>query len=276
MDPNTYKFLYDWQQLIGAFLGPFLAIIFSSLSFYITWLIGKWRRYRETFRKIEVHTTYAMNSTVSMQDKLTSFVNQAKKLVADIRGITNPNEFALHTINFPALGEIHLFSEAPDIGVRSYFLHNKLLWAHSSTKDLNSILGTFSDGWSHIINLNNRLIDLTKDTPNPTFQRGQYAENIEIFCKEIERFSNDDLSKNLITLSQIKIYNEMLRQSYFVGSYNLWKNEGLSFKYFRTYSEHKAFSRNLESIERIEGIIQDETTKLLSEIEERHKKINNI
>lgn len=266
-------FLHDWQDLAGAFLGSSLAIILSGIGYLIGRYIENVRERRETLRRIEVGTTYSLSSTHSIHKKLENFVRTARALVTEIRAINNPREFALQSVNFPTVGTIYLDEKIPELRVNSYYLHNKLLWIHAGTQDVNGILAGMGTHFMRVIKLNEMMLDLMADNPNPPAQRAAYAENIEIFANEIERFYREELPKGIKVLVQVKVYNEKLRQPFGRGRVNLWEYEGLSFKYFRNRKEYKKFARNLDSIDRIDAAIQADVDKTQATMQQRAEQL---
>jgi len=264
MNPQIIQALYAWQDLVGAFLGSSIAVIFSGIGFLLARRIDAKGRSKETLRQIEVATTYALNSTFTKQQKLKKFIESAEQLILDINAITDPLQYAMMTINLPPLGEIYVDSEIPHFRVRSYYLHNKILWIHAGTIDVNGVLADLKEGWQYVIKTNETLIiDLLKDRPNPPYQRATYVENIRIFIDEVERFRTVELEKGIETLLQAKVYNNFLRQPFFIGYFIYLWYEGFNFKDYRS----------LDSIDRIDANIQGVVDKARTEMNERALKL---
>ena len=51
------EFLKEWQELAGAFLGPFLAVILSGITYLIGKGVEKRRQEKEAMRRMEVAGT---------------------------------------------------------------------------------------------------------------------------------------------------------------------------------------------------------------------------
>lgn len=265
-----FTLLHDWQELAGAFLGSSLAVILSGIGYLITKWIESGRERKETMRRIEVGTTYSLNTTHTEEQKLRFFVTKARDLVAEVRGITEARQFAMQTRNFPTISGIYLDDEITRFRINSYYLHNKLLWIHAGTQEVNGTLSSLKEHYDRILKLNETMITLMTTTgPNPLAQRIAYAENLELFANEIERFCDEELPKGVKTILQTKVYNEKVRQPFLKGKFARWKYEGINFKYFRTHKDFKKFTRNLDSIDRIDTLIEPEVHTALEEMKRR-------
>jgi hypothetical protein len=153
-------------------------------------------------------------------------------------------------------------------------LHNKLLWIDASIKEINEINNNFKNDFSDLMRTNELLIDLIRKNPNPdpSAQRISYANNLENFANGIEDYLTKHISDGIKIMTQIKIYNNNVRKRW--GFYFVWKNEGRRFKFFKNKTEYKKFSRNLDSIDRIDRIIQKEVDEAIINAKERSAKLN--
>jgi hypothetical protein len=263
--------LYRWQDLVGAFLGPFVAVILSALSYLVGRRVESRRQERETMRRVEVSVTYSLNSIASMRKKLQQIAGSVRRLIDEIQVIENPREYAMQTVNFPAIGTIYLDEELPRFVTKSYYLHNKLLWIHSGIVDVNNILSNLRGDFARVIRLNEKLLDLMENNPNPPAQRAGYAENLTLFANEIERFSEHDLLKGVTPLMQVKIYNDKLRKPWGRGMRARWKNEGVRSWAIRFLFGFKKPARNLDNIDRIDADLEAEVRAAIAEMEERDR-----
>lgn len=242
------EWLYTWQELVGAFVGSSLGIIFAGIGFLIARWIYRIDERREALRKIEISNTYSLHTTIEMQEKLSFFAKRAHTFMKELRSITSPVEIVFSTINFPPLGAIHLDPSCHTSRIKSYYLHNKLLIMHAGTTNVNLILAQFKEDFAHIIRMNETLIDITSNKPNPPAQRAAYADNTEAFAAEIERFSGE-LKNSIEVMVQIRVYNNHLRKNFFRGLLWRWKNEGM-------------FSaKSIELVDKIDTAIAGEVTK---------------
>jgi hypothetical protein len=82
------SFLYNWQTLIGAALGPFLAVIVSLL-------FQSWRERKEAIRMVEVSITRSINDLYSTRKKLEDFSRRLRVLASDARAITDDRTYFL-------------------------------------------------------------------------------------------------------------------------------------------------------------------------------------
>ncbi len=261
-------FIYKWQTLIGSALGPFLAVTLSALGFLIKSILEKRMQRKETLRQIEVGITSSLNDFYGVREQLKYFVCTVNKLVSEIKAITNPKHYSLERVNFPAILEIYRDSDNRNFKVKSYYLHNKLLFCDTAIKGTNKILISLEKDFKELIKQNEFLIALMQNSPNPPIQRQTYIENLEIFAQAIEEYTKK-LQVPIKMLTQVKIYNNYVRKSYFRGSLFLWKIESTKLKFFRTKEEQKKYARNIDSLDRIDKCIEKEVLNSLSEAEKR-------
>ncbi|OGE03345.1 hypothetical protein A3B21_04270 [Candidatus Uhrbacteria bacterium RIFCSPLOWO2_01_FULL_47_24] len=268
------KFLDTWQTLIGAALGPFLAVILSAVGFWIKSIVENKRERKEFLRRIEVGITRSLDDTYKTRQKLLYFVSRLKNLVAEIRAVTDPRQFSLESINYPTVREIYRDIEAPNFKVKSYYLHNKLLWADAGIKETNETVVSLKNDFAELQRKNELHIILMRQNanPNPAQQRVEYSANLELFANAIDDFIARFMKQGIEIMTQIKIYNEHLRRKH--SHWFLWKYEGTKFKYFYNKAEQKQFSRNLDSLERIDMVIRTEVEAAIKEAEARAEKLS--
>lgn len=271
----SIDFLKEWQDLIGAALGPFLAVFLSAVGFWIKSSLDKSKERAEAMRRIEAYTARALNDIFFIREKLKFFVGQLRSLATSIRGVTNPAEFSLHTVNCSFFGVIYLDNEALNFRIRSYYLHNKVMWMDAEIKDLNGTVANLERDFDLVIKRNDMIVGLMRsddDRPrDATSQRTAYAENLEILATGIEEYYTRKFPKTIKAITQLKLYNTKVRKSYFRGFLQWWLYEGVSFKYFATMKEFKDFARNLESIDRIDKSLEEEVKVAIEKAEERGK-----
>lgn len=249
---------YEWQGLVGAFLGSSLAILASGVGFLIARFINRIDERREALRQVEISNTYSLQTAYTMQKKLTFFVQRARKLVGELRSNTSLNVITFNTINFSPLGGIFLDPKTHNSRIKSYYLHNKLLTMHAGTTDMNLILSQFKDDFGNIIRMNEMLIGLTSNNPNPVMQRDAYAENIEAFTAEVERFANEEIPKSIETMLQIRVYNTKLRKTFGRGLWARWCYEGLV-----------SAKRDLNMVDHIDTDLEEEVVGMREQAEKR-------
>lgn len=242
------QWLYAWQELVGAFVGSSLGIIFAGTGFLLVRWINRIDERKEALRKIEISNTYSLHTTIEMQEKLNFFVKRAREFVQEIRSITSPVDIVFSTINFTPLGAIHLDPSCHTSRIKSYYLHNKLLIMHAGTTNINLILAQFKEDFANVIRMNETLINITSSKPNPPAQRAAYADNVEVFATEVERFTGE-LNKSVKIMVQIRVYNNYLRKNFFRGLFWKWKNE-------RIFS-----AKSIELVDEIDAAIEAEVTK---------------
>lgn len=267
------EFINKWQTLIGSALGPFLAVVLSAISFWIKSAIGSKNERKEFLRRIEIGITRSLDDTFKTRIKLQYFVSRLRKLITEIKAVTDERHFSLESINYPTIRDIYRDIEAPNFKVKSYYLHNKLLWADAGVKETNETVISLRNDFAELQRKNEMLIVLMRQNqnPNPAQQRTVYSENLESFANAIDEFITKFMKQGIEIMTQIKIYNEHLRKKH--GYWFLWKHEGTKFKYFRNNTEQKKFSRNLDSLEKIDKVIQKEVDDAIKDAEERASKL---
>lgn len=261
--PEFLVFLEKWQTLIGSAAGSFLAVIFSAIGFWLKGLIDERNERRETGRRIEIGITRSINDLDVAREQVRSFLAGAKKLVSEIKSITDDKTFVLERINFPVIREVYKDVEGPNFRVKSYYLHNNLLFSDAYIKQFNETMLGFKSDYQEMLKQNEFLVVL-KDSPKN--QRTSYAENLEQFSEAISKYTDGTTSVSIKMLMYMKVYNQKLREHPIV---NLWKYEGITFKYFENVQKQKEYSRNLDSFDRIEKILKGEVD---TEIEKANKK----
>lgn len=267
------EFINKWQTLIGSALGPFLAVILSAVGFWIKLVIESKNERKEFLRRIEISITRSLDDTFKTRIKLQYFVSRLRTLIADIKKITDSKHFSLETINYPTIRDIYKDADLANFKVNSYYLHNMLLWADAGIKETNETVISLRNDFAELQRKNELHIILMRQNQNsnPAQQREEYADNLESFANAIDEFINKFVKQGIGILTQIKIYSEHLRKKY--GWYFLWKCEGTKYKYFRNKIQQKNFSRNLDSMERIDKVIQKEVEDAIKDAEARAKKL---
>ena len=269
--PDVTTFMEKWQGLIGSALGPFLAVVLSAIGFWIKSVIENRKERREFLRRIEISLARSLNDTFTAREQLKWFSGRIKDLIAESKSITSDKIYFLNRINFPTTREIYRDIDMPNFKIKSYYLHNKLMWIDAGIKEMNETVSNLKNDFEDLIRQNEVLVAVMRDNPNPPMQRDMYEGNLESFAKAIDDYVSKSVKQGVEIMTQVKIYNEKLRKRH--GFWFLWKIEGTRFKYFRTKAQQKEFARNLDSLERIDAIIKNEVDSLINKAEERSKKL---
>lgn len=262
-------FINKWQTLIGSALGPFLAVILSAIGFWIKSAIEEKKERKEFLRRIEISVTRSLDDTYKARQKLQYFVSRLRTLITEIRAVTDPRHFSLESINFPTMRDAYRDIDAPNFKVKSYYLHNKLLWVDAGIKETSETVASLKSDFAELQRKNELHIVLMRQnqTPNANLQRTDYADSLESFANAIDDFVSRFIKQGIEIMTQVKIYNDHLRKKH--GYWFLWKHEKTKLKYFRNKSEQKAFARNLNSLDRIDKVIQKEVESSIAEAETR-------
>ncbi|MBI3335104.1 MAG: hypothetical protein HY001_01225, partial [Candidatus Portnoybacteria bacterium] len=218
--------------------------------------------------------TRGLNDIYTVREQLKHFIKTTKDLASEARKNANPKEFFLERVNFPSVREIYRDVEVPNFKVQSYYLHNRLLFVDVEIKEMNEVHAELKNDFEALIRQNEMLVAMMiRSSPNPAVQKQAYAENLEHFAKAIEDYISRRFPQGIKMMTQIKIYNDRLRKKY--GYWFCWKCESTKFKYFRRKSEQKKFARNLDSLDRIDTIIEKQVESDIQDAEARGAKLNS-
>ncbi len=265
------NFIREWQELIGAAFGPFLAVIFSVIGFWIKSIIENKKERKEFLRRIEISMARSLNDTFTVREQLKWFSQRAKQLANEAEVITDNRTFFLKRINFPTTHEVYRDSEMPTFKIKSYYLHNKIIWVDAEIKEMNETIANLRNDFEDVLRQNEVLVALMRNNPNPQNQHEVHVRNLRAFAQGIDEYVARSIQQGIEIMTQVKIFNEKIRGQH--GFWFWWRLEGTRFKYFRKKEEQKAFSRNFESLERIDKVIQDEVKAALDKAEERLRKL---
>lgn len=260
-------FIIKWQTLIGSALGPFLAIILSAIGFWIKSVIERTNESREYLRRVEISMARSLNDTFIVREQLKWFLQRVKNLVTEANGITDNKTFFLNRINFPTTREVYRDIDMPNFKIKSYYLHNKLMWVEAGIREMNETILNLKKDFEDLIRQNELLVAVMRSSPNPLIQREAYTQNLEGFAKAIDDYVSKSIKQGIEIMTQVKIYNEKMRGRN--GCWFLWKQEGTKLKYFWDKKAQKAFSRNPESLDRIDGVIKKEVESMIAKAEQR-------
>ncbi|PWB39074.1 MAG: hypothetical protein C3F02_00435 [Parcubacteria group bacterium] len=258
-------FLSKWQTLIGAALGPFLL----GLGAWFKVVISKKEERKEHLRRIEISITRSLDDTYKTRQKLQAFVSRLRALVTRIRATAGKRNFSLETTNYPTIRDVYRDVEVPNFKIKSYYLHNKILWADAGIKETNETVAGLRNDFADLLRKNELHIALMRQNQNPDSarQREDYAYNLEGFANAVDEFIDKFIKQGIEIMTQVKIYNNHLRKR--SGKWFLWKCEGTNFKYFHNKAKQNEFSRNLISLERLDKIIEKEVKSAIQSAEDR-------
>ncbi len=264
------EFINKWQTLVGSALGPFLAVTLSAVGFWIKSVIESKNERKEFLRRIEISMARSLNDIFTVREQLKWFSQRVKNLATESKSITDDRIFFLNRINFPTTREIYRDIDMPNFKVKSYYLHNKLMWVEAGIKEINETIFNLKNDFEDLIRQNEVLVAVMRNNPNPQMQREAYERNLESFAKAIDEYVSKSIKQGIEIMTQVKIYNEKMRKRF--NYWFWWKQEGTKFKYYHTKTQQKEFSRNLDSLERIDKTIQKEVSSMIAKAEERAEK----
>jgi len=248
-----------------------LAIVLSAIGFWIKSILSDKKERKEFLRRIEISMARSLNDTFTLREQLKWFSQRAKDLATEAKPIDDDVTFFLSRINFPTTREIYRDIDKPNFKIKSYYLHNKVMWVDAGIKEMNMTASNLRNDFEDVIRQNEVLVAVMRNNPSPRVQRDAYIRNLEASAHGIDEYVSKSIQQGIEIMTQVKVYNEKIRERH--GYRFWWKQEGTKFKYFRNKADQKAFARNLDSLDRIDKIIQEEVESALNKAEERSKKL---
>ncbi|HOI59794.1 MAG TPA: hypothetical protein PKU93_00555 [Candidatus Pacearchaeota archaeon] len=258
------QFLKEWQTLIGVFCAAMLSIFI----FIFKDIFNNIKKYKERLRQIEISTVQSLNDVYELRNQLEYFMERIKDLEEDIDS-TPSKQFFLSEINFPIVREIYWNKNLSIFKVKSYYLHNKILWIGVGIKDINKIMKNLGNDFNEMKARSRELALLGKATP--ANQKETYKKGLISFREAINKFNLETLPFFIESLAQINFYNMKMRKKN--GNWFIWRMEKRDFKYFRRKKDFDSFHvENLESIERIDESIKNEVIDIIQRADDNASK----
>lgn len=270
---STTEELYKWQTLIGSGLGPFLAIILSGLGYLLKSKYESIQLKKEHLRQLEITVARMLNDLYVLKDQLTWFSNRLKKLSREAIQENGAKVFFLNAVNFPSLREIYRDQNMPNFRVRSYYLHNKILWIDAGIKAVNETNVALGNDFKELMRRNELLVSLLKTSTvaGPSIQRIEYSENLKAFASGLDEYITETIRPGIKALTEARVYNSKIRKP--DGFWEKWKYEGTSFKFFATHEQMRKHTGSLYSIERIDKQIEKSVTREIFDAEKRSEEL---
>lgn len=273
IDDKCINLILQNQNFIGAAIGPFVAVALAVFGYWLKGIFARNEERKEYLRIIETFISMSLNDVMNMREQLKLFSQGIKQLSENIK-TTPADHFSLDTINFPTIADVYRHTGLVNIKVKSYYLHNKILFADACIKITNQAIIDLKNDFRGLIEHNETLITLMKDQSNYQAQRTMYFKNLYNFSVAVDEFLKNGFPKIIETMNQIKVYNNKLRKKY--GFLFLWKCEGESFKYFRNSKERDKFLKDLDSLSRIDKLMQQDVKIAINNAESRLIKTKEV
>ncbi|MFA6897085.1 MAG: hypothetical protein WCQ96_02265 [Patescibacteria group bacterium] len=182
---NIAKLIYDWQNLIGAFLGAAAPIFFW---FYMEFHNKRKKRFEDLDYLKRVIAT-SISTVESAYMNATNFTdNVLEEFIMHVRECYDVKSYAAHTISLPQF-YIHTINEdIAKINIDNLYLEDKIATALMSSRDFVMMVDDYRNELKSIID-DNKLVVINHLNP----PRGQCTELIF----EIEEY-RDDMKKVFI------------------------------------------------------------------------------
>lgn len=261
---TSTEFIKEWQTLIGSALGPFLAIILSALGFLLKGLLQKRSNRREAIRRAEIAFSQTLSHLLVAVSQLEDFIVRAKTILEEVRGVTDPNFYAIQETNFPATIAIYFDEELIKMRLKSYYVHNKILITDYLIRSANGNIQQFRYDFERLLDRNERMATLER--MRPLAQRAAFVENFGGFIAMIETFINSLKTENALSIAQAKVYNLKLMKNHL---WTVWKYEGTALKYFGDRKSMERYNGSMDAVDRINDLMKEEAEKLMREARDR-------
>ena len=205
------EFLYNWQELVGAFLGPFLAIILSVIGFFIKDRYEKEKEYEELLRMLEVSLTQALNNIGVAVTHLEDFSKRADEIISNIDAILagsnnkTPHEksYVLFT-DFPLVTRIGFDQGLTKGRFKSYYLHNKILNIAFQIRYINDTFFELREEYKELMERYQFSMKIK--------ELQSYKESLKSVVFAVNHFRLR-IEKDIVSsLLKTKLYNEQLRK----------------------------------------------------------------
>lgn len=233
-----YQFLYEWQTLIGSFLGATTPI---SIWFLTEWY-KKHNNRKKHLYNLEKLLVYNINNLIDARNTINHFISvRLLELVDNIKSRIGEDVYSCDIAFFP-LFSIHPPDEnILEINTESGYLDNKLIQTIKMSKDFAIAIDDLRQQFMNTIQVN-RDMAFSKLNP-PKFQNEAYLRNIEEFRNVVKR---DIFEKN------IKVYMRTIVSTRV--ALNVFRDLGIirwrfkfepHFKYFKNRQDLKKFRDNI-------------------------------
>lgn len=254
MDLHT---VHEWQNLFGALIGVLGAFAVTIFGLILNHLYQTWKEKRRIIRETEIALALSGNDIYDAQRHLRDFIDRLNiAVITPLQRNVNPGSYFLQKTNFPHLS-IHLNTSLLTGTHSSYYVHNKLLIIHKNLKQMNQLFVDIKEEYKGIYEMTCYLI--SRGTAEN--QREEYLRTNESFVEFLE-----DLIKQLEiakkTVAEAKVYNLKFVKKHRI---ELWKNEGISFKFFKTSRQIGEFRSSPTVLDRIDNAIKEEVISLIDE-----------
>ena len=243
----------DWQTLIGIGIGAIISVV----GFWFQNWLQKRSQRGENMRKIEIYTAQTLNDINDLMMTLNNFVMSIDRIISEIDSRIENEQYVLSETNFPPF-EFYLDESYSEMKTDSFYIHNKILRMISFIKRLNFELREQKNNFSSFTKKNEFLVIQKASFKE---QKQTYKENLVDFKKLVQENMNKHILDTAKILTQLKIYNAEVRKRF--GFIYIWKNEGRSFKYFKTKQTFDDFLKFPNFIERIDTTLDSEVNKIL-------------
>ena len=194
--PETITFFFKWQTLVGAATGPFLAVIFSGVSYVVAQFFKRRREYKEFLRQVEISTAESLNDIFDARDQLNYIISAINGILSKEQASTNHAGFFISKVSFPPIREVYQDRELTRFKAKSYYLHNKILRVIAGAKDTNNSTLTFKSSYEGLIRDNWNLIALMvaeKKAGSVSVQRAIHIEGNKAFIESVKEYIEEGI-----------------------------------------------------------------------------------
>ena len=235
--------LFQWQTLIGSFLGAFLPISAWIISYYWRKKDEKKDKRKGAIQFVEISVTQCINHSILSIIQIEDFLERIQTKIHEITEISDDVSYFPGSTNFPPMADIGLNQITLEPSIGSYYIHNKIISIDHMIRFTNAAIRKFDVDYSNLLTRNETNISRLK----PKQQRYQYIQDLTWYSSMVKKVIDDLKYNGLKLFVETKIYN-----------LKLMKN----FK--KTKKEYESKDMNIQKMDDIDKKIEIEVNEMLS------------
>ena len=151
------EFLFDWQQLVGAFFGALIPILFSLYLFRK----DTREKRKKNLQSSEIFLAHTISDLIETKAELAFFIMRLEHTINEIKRSDNKT-YIVSATNFPSYKnefDINIVK----IDIPSIYLANKMLICYSLLRDTCSQIEYFREEFNRTVDRNYQIINAYKD-----------------------------------------------------------------------------------------------------------------
>ncbi len=254
--------IFKWQDFLGAVVGVMGSLFVGVGGFAYRNYHQKKKEMRENIRATEVSLALSLSDIYDIEQDLRNFLHRLNvAVITPLRTGVPAASYFLNETNFPT-AIVHVDPVFLKAKYRSYYVHNKMLIGIRNSLRLNDEFAQMKIKYSEVIE---KAKFLMQHGATPVNQQQEYLRNNESFVEYVNS-AIEQLQMSKRFFAETKVYNLKLLEKKRI---QVWRLEGISFKYFRNKQEIAKYRSTLECVDRIDTAIASEVDEALTEAQRR-------